>query len=85
MHQEEDIIFECQDQMYPDYKLKVVGDHANERMGVLNVYYKDKSIHEQPVNLSYGAIFGPDVMDIDAWGQIACQVVDHHREKHAGS
>jgi hypothetical protein len=76
----EDVLFDCDDQMYPNYKLKVVRDVCGGR---LTVSFKGRVFHDQIVPLAYGAQFGPDVMDLGAWGHIACIVVDKHRADHA--
>lgn len=76
----EDVLYESDDKMYTDYHLKVIGMGNNT--GHLTVTYKGKIIHQLSVPLAYGAIFGADVMDIESWGHIACQVVDAHRETH---
>lgn len=75
-----DILFECKDHWYPEYNLKVI--RKDDRTGTLTVTCKEETIHTQDVSLSYGAAFGPDVMDLGAWGHIACQVVDAHRKAH---
>lgn len=36
----------------------------------------DKLIHSQPVGVSYGAMFGPDMADVSAWCEVACQIID---------
>jgi len=77
-----EILFNCDDQMYPDYNLKVV--RKDERTGHLTVTFKGTSIHDEDVSLSYGAQYGPDILDLGAWGHIACQVVDAHIAKNAG-
>jgi hypothetical protein len=33
-------------------------------------------IHQQEVNLSYGAQFGPDMADIEEWKDMVLQVID---------
>ncbi len=75
----EEILYEMNDQMYPKYKLKVIKDSCG---GLLTVTFNDRVFHEQQVPLSYGAQYGVDGFDIEAWGLIACQVVDEHRAKH---
>ena len=73
---DEGILYECVDTVYPDYRIKVAGMVVG---GHLTVFFKDQSIHEQDVPLAYDAIFGPDMFDIEVWGQIACEIVDKHR------
>lgn len=75
----EQVLYEMNDQMFSEYKLKVVRATVG---GHLTVLFKDKAIYEQEVPLAYNAQYGPDGFDIESWGSIACQVVDDHREKH---
>lgn len=75
----EDLLYDVSDAWYPEYHVKVVG--TGERTGKLTVSFKGKAFYAEPVILSYGAIFGPDVMDIDFWSTTACYVVDKHLRK----
>ena len=77
---EEDVLYACDDQVYPDYHLRVVRADVG---GHLTVSFKGKAIYEQEVPLAYDARFGPDVMDIEEWGLLACKVTDEHRANHA--
>lgn len=36
----------------------------------------DKLIHVEPVTLAYGAIFGPDVNDVNSWQKRAVEIVE---------
>lgn len=74
-----DILFECKDQWFPEYNLKVI--RKDDRTGTLTVTHNEQKLYEQEVNLSYGAQFGPDVFDLGAWSYIACQVVDKHLQE----
>jgi len=75
-----DVLYDRDDQMYPDYHLQVVRAKVGAH---LTVSYKGKPFYETEVPLSYGAPFGPDVCDIQDWGMIACEVTDKHRADHA--
>jgi hypothetical protein len=33
-------------------------------------------VHSQPVAVSFDAIFGPDIGDVNLWAEIALQVID---------
>lgn len=48
-------------------------DHYN---GTLKVLDGDNLLLEKDVGLSYGAVFGPDVADVNQWMQDAMQLVD---------
>ncbi len=37
----------------------------------------DKVVFSEPTSLSYGAIFGPDVSDVEIWKERSCNVVDN--------
>ena len=82
MSEEPEVLYESVDQMYPDYTLKVV--RKGDRTGHLTITFKGDILHQEDVSLSYGAVFGPDVMDIGAWGHIACEFVDKDVAKRAG-
>ena len=44
--------------------------------GELTLRDGNRLIHRRKVTLMYGAIFGPDVVDVSAWQDIATAVVD---------
>lgn len=75
----EDVLYEVDDQWYPDFHLKVLG--IGDRKGRLAVTFKGKEIYFEYVSLSYGAVFGPDIMDIDYWSHVACNIVDKYRKE----
>jgi hypothetical protein len=35
-------------------------------------------IHSEPVDLSYGAVFGPDGFDVQMWQDLAITAIDHY-------
>jgi len=46
-------------------------ERTGEYIGVLRLYRADDALLlEKPVNLSYGAKFGPDVQDINDWWEL---------------
>lgn len=49
--------------------------------GILKVLLKGKVLMRAPVFLSYGAIFGPDIMDIESWQFAAAAAVDEMNAK----
>jgi hypothetical protein len=42
-------------------------------------------IYNEEVGLSYGARFGPDVQDVEAWTRMATAAIDNYLEKNDGS
>jgi hypothetical protein len=36
----------------------------------------DEEVYRARVGLSYGAVFGPDVADLDAWQEAALRIID---------
>lgn len=73
----EQVLFNENDHKYPDYNLSVF--RINGHTGHLVVSFKGIPIHEQDVLLSYGALYGPDILDITEWANIATKVTDKHR------
>lgn len=62
-----------------DDRYQVEVQRAGERAGILRIFdhsHSDSLIHEQPVGLSYGATFGPDVADVAERQELAIRVVD---------
>jgi hypothetical protein len=62
----------------------VDGIESNEYRGVLTVrrLADDKEILREEVGLSYGARFGPDVDDVNLWGQMVINTIDHYEAQH---
>lgn len=52
---------------------------TSERTGILKIINQDNNeqLLSQEVNLSYGAIFGPDIADIMNWENAVMRVVDN--------
>jgi hypothetical protein len=44
--------------------------------GALCIFDGEKTLLEQPVGLSYGAAFGPDISDVSDWEQRAVAFID---------
>jgi hypothetical protein len=77
---EEQILWECQDQMNPHYYLKVI--RLSPYKGLLTVSFKGDVFHKQEVPVMYDAKFGADYSDMNQWSMIACQVTQDHEESH---
>lgn len=58
------------------YQVSVEGDPEDGYKGTLRIADGDKVLLEEPVGLSYGALFGPDVSDVVAWQERAVQFID---------
>lgn len=81
MHQpEENVLYQTKDAWYPEYEVKVV-QLKNPHHGKLTVSYKDEVFYTEIVAVSYGAPFGADMMDIQAWSHIACDMTDKHLKR----
>jgi hypothetical protein len=66
------------------WKAQVDGIESNNYRGVLTVrrLSDDKEILREEVGLSYGAIFGPDVSDVNLWGAMVLGSIDHYLAQH---
>ena len=62
------------------YQIEVqrVDDYRGE-LCVFDHDQDDRLIVHEPVTLSYGAVFGPDVSDVDVWQERAIHLVDGRR------
>jgi hypothetical protein len=58
------------------YKLEVVREKVGATFRIYDSGNNDELIHEQKVNLMFGARFGPDMADVAEWQQIGCKIVD---------
>lgn len=61
------------------YQVEVQANVNDHYLGTLVIFDhndSDKVIHSEVVGVSYGAMFGADVMDINAWAARAIQIVD---------
>jgi len=56
-------------------------ERLNEYQGVLTIKKNNTRIYSTAVHLSYGAVFGPDVMDIAEWESICVNYVDNLNNK----
>ena len=64
-----------------DGRYQIEVHRSGENNGVLHIFdhfENDKHVFEKPVSLSYGAVFGPDVGDINDWKSMAVDFVDNH-------
>lgn len=67
-----------------DWKLEVIYDDDTDRKGTIvvtalrNIYgvKEGEIILNEPVDISYGAIFGPDAADVALWQQMGLDAVD---------
>ena len=73
---EEQVLWECQDQMNPNYFLKVV--RTSPYKGKLTVAYKNEVFYTEIVPVRYDAQFGPDFEDMNEWSYTACAVTQRH-------
>ena len=65
--------------LYFRFKVEVTRPGVNKSAGTLTVYDSflyDAEIFSEDVTLSYGAPFGPDVIDIQIWQARVCEIVD---------
>jgi hypothetical protein len=44
--------------------------------GELTIKVGDETLHREPVDLSFDALFGPDVADVAEWQEIAIAFID---------
>jgi hypothetical protein len=80
---EEQVLWECQDQLNPHYSLKVI--RTSPYKGLLTVSFKGDVFQSVEVPVQYDAAYGVDFGDMELWGQLACKITQEHEEKHAGS
>jgi hypothetical protein len=78
----EQVLWECQDQMNPDYRLKVV--RMSPYRGQLSVFFKDNPFFTVEVPVMFDAKFGVDFSDMEQWGMIACKATQEDEAKRAG-
>lgn len=66
------------------WKAQVDGIESNQYRGVLTVrrLSDDKEILREEVGLSFGAVFGPDVSDVNLWGSMVIGSIDHYEAQH---
>jgi hypothetical protein len=62
-----------------DDRYKVVVTRTAPYQGELTISEAGKILHRQLVGLMYDAVFGPDVVDVFAWKQIAIEFVDYEK------
>lgn len=63
------------------YQVEVTRHPDTTSHGILAIYdHADNAIeiHAEQVSLAYGAVFGPDTGDVDAWMARAMRVADEH-------
>ena len=66
------------------WRARVEPIESNNYRGVLTVtrVSDDKEILREEVGLSYGAIFGPDVSDLQLWGEMVLNSIDRYNDQH---
>lgn len=80
---EEQVLWECQDQMNPHYKVKVV--RMSPYRGQLSVFFKGNPFYSEIVPVKFDAQFGPDFEDMNEWAYTACIVTQRHEKDNAGA
>lgn len=63
------------------YQVEVIHHPEHSAMGLLKIYdhdARDAQIHSQQVSVAYGAVFGPDVSDVEEWKHAAATMIDAH-------
>ena len=68
-----------------DKRYQIEVQRSGEKSGILIIFdHNDgnKAIFKSNVNLSYGAVFGPDVMDVELWQNMATDAVDFGTSKN---
>ena len=73
----EEVIWECEEKILT---IQSIGKGPS-----LKVLFKKKVFHNEEVSVSYDALYCPDLIDIDAWGQRAAALVDEDEVKRAAS
>jgi hypothetical protein len=63
-----------------DGRYEVIVTRTGDYMGDLSISNENKVLFSQPVGLSYGAIFGPDIDDVASWQEIAINFIDGNKE-----
>jgi hypothetical protein len=53
-------------------------ERKDKYLGDLVIKEGDNELFREEVGMQYGAIFGPDVDDVQHWQDIAIQFVDNH-------
>lgn len=64
------------DKKYPTYV-----ERLEPYKGELVIMDGDKEIYRRPINISYDAKFGPDVMDISEWENMVAKFIDEEYNK----
>jgi hypothetical protein len=61
-----------------DDRYVITVSRTDENSGSLRIVdsVSGNELHTAPVTLSYGALFGPDIDDVQEWQEIAVGVVD---------
>jgi len=62
-----------------DGKFVVEVQRINQRSYLCLFEVGGKFLHVEPTNVAYGAVFGPDVADVDEWSRRAEEIVDGWR------
>jgi hypothetical protein len=66
------------------WRADVIGIESNDYRGILIVtrVSDDKEILREEVPLAFGAMFGPDIDDVNLWGQMVIGSIDHYEAQH---
>lgn len=60
------------------YQVVVYGHNDTPYIGTLKVTKDDLVLYEEKVGLSYGAVFGPDAFDVEAWKTMVMNVIENY-------
>lgn len=60
------------------YQVVVYGHNSSPYLGTIKVTKGDVVLIEHDVGLSYGAVFGPDAMDVDAWKAETMHAIEYY-------
>lgn len=67
-----------------DGKYDCTVTRRSDTLGTLTVTTKDgKNLYTGIVSLMYGAVFGPDVEDMELWEKMCIEVVDNPKDYNA--
>lgn len=80
MSDEEDVVWSAE----ADHAWKIEVTRLSARAARFTVTNIEtgEEIANDGVSLMYGALFGPDVTDVEMWGVMAIEAIDHYYKQH---